>query len=80
MGNSNAKKGMANILTGILNQVVTIAFGILIPRLVLLNLGSEANGLLNSVNQILTYLALLEAGISIASLQALYKPDRKSVV
>ena len=74
MGNSNAKKGMANILTGILNQVVTIAFGILIPRLVLLNLGSEANGLLNSVNQILTYLALLEAGISIASLQALYKP------
>lgn len=74
MGSSNAKKGMTNILTGILNQVVTIAFGILIPRLVLLNLGSEANGLLTSINQILTYLALLEAGIGVASLQALYKP------
>ena len=74
MNNSKAKKGIANIATGILNQLVTIAFGILIPRLVLTNLGSEANGLLNSVHQILTYLSLLEAGIGLASLQALYKP------
>ena len=74
MNNSKAKKGIANIATGILNQLVTIAFGLLVPRLVLTNLGSEANGLLNSVTQILTYLYLLEAGIAAATLQALYKP------
>ena len=48
--------------------------GIIIPRLVLVNLGSEANGLLSSVNQALVYLNLLEAGIGTATLQALYAP------
>ena len=71
---SKTKKSSKNIITGFLNQIVTIAFGILIPRLVLVNLGSESNGLLNSINQLLVYVALLEAGIGGASLQALYGP------
>lgn len=70
----NAKKGVYNILVNILSQVITLGLGIVIPRLVLVNLGSEANGLMNSVNQILAYVALLEAGVGTASLQALYGP------
>lgn len=70
----NAKKGIYNILVNILSQVVTLGLGIIIPRLVLVNLGSEANGLMNSMNQILAYVALLEAGVGTASLQALYGP------
>ena len=67
-------KGLKNICFGLLAQVLTIGIGILIPRLVIVNLGSEANGLLSSVGNILTYLSLLEAGVGTATLQALYKP------
>ena len=79
----NSSKGLKNVLYGMFAQVVTIGLGIIIPRLVLVNLGSESNGLLNSVSNILTYMSLLEAGVGTATLQALYKPiadkDKKSV-
>lgn len=74
MSMSNAKKSAYNVLTSILGQVITIAMGIVIPRLVLVNLGSENNGLLSSITQALGYASLLEAGVGLASLQALYKP------
>ena len=70
----NAKRGFYNVVFGMIGQVVSIALGIVIPRLVLVSLGSETNGLLSSVNQALVYLNLLEAGIGTATLQALYKP------
>ena len=73
----NAKKGFNNIAVNILSQVITLILGIIIPRLVLVNLGSEANGLLTSINQVLVYVALLEAGVGTASLQALYGPVAK---
>ncbi len=79
----NTKKGIANILTAILSQVITLGLGIVIPRLVLVNLGSEANGLLNSISTVLTYVSLLEAGVGTASLMALYTPvalDDKSQI
>ena len=76
-------KGIKNLIFGLLAQFVTISLGIIIPRLTLVNLGSESNGLLNSVSNILTYMSLLEAGVGTATLQALYKPfsldDKKSI-
>ena len=57
--------------------MIVIIVGIVLPRLVLVNLGSESNGLLNSVNQIFTYFSLLEAGVGTATLQALYGPVGK---
>ena len=79
----NARKGINNIITSILSQSITLALGVIIPRLVLVNLGSEANGLLSSVNEVLVYVALLEAGVGTASMQALYGPigreDRPAV-
>lgn len=67
-------KSINNIISGFAGQIITIALGIVIPRLVLLNIGSEANGLLSTVTQIFTYFALLEAGVGNAALQALYGP------
>lgn len=58
-------------------QIITISLGIIIPRLVLVNLGSESNGLLSSVGSILSYLSLLEAGVGTATVQALYNPLAK---
>lgn len=71
---STKKKSLLNILTGVLGQLVTIAAGILLPRLFITGYGSETNGFLHSINNMVTYLALLEAGIGTATVQALYGP------
>lgn len=66
-------KGSKNVAFGLLNQFITIAFGLILPRMFIMSYGSEVNGLISSVNQLFVYVALLEAGIGTASLQALYK-------
>ena len=63
-----------NVVVGIEYQVLTLLLGILIPRLVLVSLGSEANGLLNSTNQVIVYLALFEGGMGLSITQSLYGP------
>lgn len=73
----NRKRAINNIIYGIIGQLITIALGIVIPRLTLTNLGSEINGLMNSVNCVISYLSLLEAGVGATSLQALYGPVGK---
>jgi O-antigen/teichoic acid export membrane protein len=72
-----AKRSFLNLLIGIGSQLITIVLGIFIPRLLLVNFGSEANGLITSITQIIVYFSLLEAGVGVASLQALYKPVAK---
>lgn len=71
------KRGLYNILFNFIGQGVTILLGVLIPRLFLVSFGSEMNGLLNSVSQLLAYASLLEVGIGTASLQSLYSPVEK---
>ena len=74
MEKSNTKKGIFNIVFGVLSELITIILGIIIPRLFLLSYGSEVNGLLNLISQIYVYMGLLEAGVGAATLQSLYKP------
>lgn len=71
-------KSIKNIVFGVLGQVIVIAIGIVLPRMFILSYGSEVNGMLTSVNNIFTYIALLEAGIGTATIQALYGPIAKS--
>lgn len=71
------KRSLKIFIYGIISQVVTLLLGIIIPKLLIVSYGSEVNGLLSSVRQIFVYVALLEAGIGTASLQALYKPMAK---
>ena len=54
-----------------------LVLNVLVSKVVLLSYGSEVNGLLASVNQIYTYIALLEAGIGTATITALYAPFAK---
>ncbi len=68
------KKSLKIFIFGILSQIITLLLGIIIPRLVIVSYGSEVNGLLSSIRQIFVYVALLEAGIGTASLQAMYAP------
>lgn len=67
-------KSIKNVVYGLIGQVIILALGIILPRFILQNYSDEANGILNAINQIFTYLALIEAGIGQATLQALYRP------
>lgn len=74
----NKKKKSINIfITGLISQVVILLLGIVIPKLLIVSYGSEVNGLLSSIKQIFVYVALLEAGIGTAALQAMYEPIAK---
>ena len=70
----NIKNGIVNIVSGLFRQIVLLVLGLILPRIILVNYGSEINGFMSSVTQLVTYLALLEVGVGTATLQALYKP------
>ena len=70
---NDSKKIRNNLILGILGQVVALALGVVVPKLILDNYGSEVNGLLSSVTNIYAYIAIVEAGVAAASCQALYK-------
>lgn len=62
-----------NVVSSLVYQVVLIALSFLLPRLYLENFGSEVNGVLSTIKQIFAYMLLLEAGVGLATTQALYK-------
>lgn len=63
-----------NMVTGLFSQAVTFILAFLIPRLFLVNFGSEIKGMLSTITQVFAYLWLLEAGVGLATVQALYSP------
>ncbi len=77
------KKSVKNVLFGLSGQFIILIIGIFLPRLILKQYSDEVNGLVNAISQVFTYLALIEAGIGQATVQALYKPivedDKRSV-
>lgn len=67
-------KILKNLIAGFGSKIVVIALGFIIPRIILVNYGSDVNGIINSIGQIFGYMALLEAGIGFAAENMLYKP------
>ena len=72
-----------NMIAGLAYQVITLIIGFILPRLVLVYYGSDVNGELNAIRQMFAYLYLLDAGVGLATTQALYKPvavdDHRSI-
>ena len=66
-----------NLISAVLCQVITIGIGFILPRLYIENFGSSVNGVLSTIKQIFTYLCLLEAGVGLATSQALLAPVAK---
>lgn len=77
------KKALANIITSLVLQLVTVVSGLILPRLFILTFGSDANGLVSSITQFLSYISLLEGGVGGVITAALYRPllnnDRKLI-
>lgn len=63
-----------NTFTSLVNQIITVVCGIILPRLILTTYGSEVNGLINSVTQFLQIVAFFELGIGAVVQSSLYKP------
>lgn len=77
------KNGVLSAALGIVQQLLTLSFGLIVPRLFIMTFGSEINGLLGSLGNLYSYLALVEAGVGTAAIQALWGPlgrnDKRSV-
>ncbi|MEE1199194.1 MAG: hypothetical protein U0L09_00930 [Christensenellales bacterium] len=68
------KKSFLNFLGSTASHLTTILMGVLLPRLYIVSYGSQVNGLLSGLNQLMVYLGLFEVGIGTMALQALYGP------
>lgn len=78
-----SKKAIYNIITNILLQLVTIAYGFIVPKIIINKFGSDVNGLIASITQFLAYISLLESGFGPVVKSILYKPiarkDNKTI-
>lgn len=70
----NNRNVLLNAISSIICYGLLLIPSIISSKYIILCFGSETNGLLSSVNQIYSYVALLEAGIGVATLTALYRP------
>lgn len=77
MEDSRVKKGVKNTIFSIVNGLIVLILGLIVPRIVVISYGSETNGLLSSTTQLLTYLALFEAGVSTIMNNSLYQEIAK---
>ena len=68
------KKLARNIAVAIITKFLMIIAGVIAQRFILYSFGSEINGLTSSISQFISYFTLLEAGLGLASIQALYAP------
>ena len=71
---NRTQKFALNSLTSMVSQIVVMAAGMITPRLMIATYGSEMNGLVSSLNQFISYITLVEAGIGGAAIYSLYKP------
>ena len=71
------KRVYKNLLSSILPQLVNIISNLILPGLIIAQFGSEINGLVSTTKTIVSYIALVGAGIATAVTQSLYAPVAK---
>lgn len=68
------RQAFINAATSLMLQVALAISGLLVPRFFIAVYGSAVNGLVSSISQFISYMSLVEAGVSAAGTVALYKP------
>ena len=68
------KTTLLNIITSLLLQLIALIYGFLNSRLIIQYFGSNVNGLIASLSQFLSYITLIEGGITGVITTALYSP------
>lgn len=62
------------VVASTLCQVVVLACGLVLPPMLISQYGSEVNGLLNLVKQLMAYFGIVCLGLGVSAQVALYKP------
>lgn len=65
---------LVSIISSVFLQVITIICGFFVTRLIIVNYGSDVNGLITSITRFLAFITLLESGVALVIRAALYKP------
>lgn len=65
---------LLNSVSALILQIVTIISGFIIPKIILIYFGSSVNGLISSLLQFLSYISLVEGGVTGVIYASLYKP------
>ena len=80
---SIVRQTAANIAASVIYQVTAAVCSLILPRYILLSFGSDVNGILQSVSQLLNYTVIMECGIGGLIMAAFYKPladgDKRAV-
>ena len=71
---------LRNVAVSLLLQVLTIISGVVVPKVIIMAFGSDVNGLISSITQFLSYITLLEGGLSGVVTASLYKPLQENDV
>ncbi len=69
-----SKKAFYNFAAAILELIVTTVTSFVVPNYIIRAYGSGVNGLISSITQFLSYIALIESGIGAIGRASLYKP------
>lgn len=69
-----SKKAVYNTFSSLLFEVVAIFAAFILPRLILSHFGSGHNGVTSAINQFISYISLLTAGVGSVTRASLYKP------
>lgn len=69
-----SKKALLNMSANLIETVVSIVCGLILPRLILVQFGSKYYALATSVTQFLSFAFLIRSGVGGATTAALYRP------
>lgn len=74
MSGGRTQKFLQNSGATMIQQIVTMIAGFIIPKIMIEVYGSDINGMVSSIGQFISYFTLVEAGISGAVVYSLYRP------
>lgn len=75
---NRAQKLKLSTISNLLSKIVVMISGIILPRLILVQYGSEVNGLVSSIAQFLSVITFLDLGVGSVVQSALYRPLAKN--
>lgn len=73
MAKTRTQKALFNTASSLVNEIVSLVCGLILPRLILSNFGSAYNGISSSAAQMLSSVSILTVGITGATRVALYR-------
>lgn len=71
---NRSKRFAYNSILSLVQQIVTIICGLILPQLILKSYGSTVNGVMASITQFLSFITLLQGGVGTVARLAFYKP------